>query len=86
MRKRIIKYRGWLSISITLAITVQTTSILLNIEQTEMKLSNEKIEGFFSVCLLNVNVATTYHLLPLVCFLAFYLKLQTSVTIKNSEF
>lgn len=37
----------WISISITLAITVQTTYILLNIEQTEMKLSNEKIEFFF---------------------------------------
>lgn len=64
---------------------MQTTYILLNIEQTEMKLSNEKIEGFFQFAYFLVNVATTYHLLPLVCFLAFYLKLQTSVAIKNIE-
>lgn len=73
-KKRVIKYGGGLSFSITLAITVQTTYILLDIEQTEMKLSNEKIEVFFQFAYFLVNVATTYHQLLLVCFLAFYLK------------
>lgn len=77
-----MKYRGWLIISITLTITVQNFYILLNIKQTEMKLSNDKMEVvFFQFAYL--LVPTTYHLLPLVCFSAFYLKLQTSVT--NNE-
>lgn len=73
-----MKYRGWLIISITLTITV-----LLNIKQTEMKLSNDKMEVVFFFQFAYLLVPTTYHLLPLVCFSAFYLKLQTSVT--NNE-
>lgn len=47
---------------------------LLNIAQT----------GMSQFAYFLVNVATTYHLLPLVCFLAFYLKLQTSVNINKT--